>query len=395
MQTTTPGATKRATVSTCPSVWSLIRPSPSQRTFSAPRPSPRRRSRARLRETRVAVRVQEALARRQERPLAVGLDGAPLEDELVAERAEARRLGDAHRDLGVARQVVLAAPAVEGERGGRDLARFATSRRSARCRASRCRRTGSRGRGRRGRRAARAPRPPAPASARGPRASRRGALRPAPGRRWRARRRRRPPAPGRAPPPRAPRGSARRASTPRAAPTRRAARTRPRGEIHRRSSSRARSRAGGPGGSRNPREHHRHGNSGRVRLRTPFASTTTSSSTRMPPHGVRRSTSAQSKSAAFGPAPVLLEEHRDEVEAGLDREDHPLLDRPRRPEGRVLGGRRGERPLAVGEAARHVVHLDAEEVPEAVREERARQPLLRRRRRPGPSGRPRGAGGRR
>ena len=46
MQTTTPGATKRATVSTCPSVWSLMRPSPSQRTFSAPRASRSRRSSA-------------------------------------------------------------------------------------------------------------------------------------------------------------------------------------------------------------------------------------------------------------------------------------------------------------------------------------------------------------
>ena len=391
MQTTTPGATKRATVSTCPSVWSLMRPSPSQRTRLGAEAVPEPPLDRCLGEPRVAVRVQEALARRQERPLAVGLDGAPFEDELVAERGEARRRGDAHRDLAVAGQVVLAAPAVERERRGRDLARRATSRRSARCRASRCRRTGSRGRGRRGRRAAARLVRPRAASARGPRAARRGARRPARGRRWRARRRRTPPAPGRAPPPRAPRGSATRASTPRAAPTppgcENPASRGDSAEAHRPLSRGVRGDRETPGKDSR--------GSGRVRLRTPV---------RLDDDVVLDADAAAGREAVderpvevggVRAAPVLLEEHRDEVEPRLDREDHPLLDRPRRPEGGVLGGRRGGRPLAIGEAARHVVHLDAEEVPEAVREERARQPLLRRRRRPAPSGRPPGEGGRR
>ena len=123
MQTTTPGATKRATVSTCPSVWSLIRPSPSQRTFSAPRPSPRRRSRAPCARPGLRFGFRRHWRVVRSVPSPSGSTEPPSRTSSSRNVAKARRRGDAHRDLGVARQVVLAAPAVEGERGGRDVAR--------------------------------------------------------------------------------------------------------------------------------------------------------------------------------------------------------------------------------------------------------------------------------
>src|ERR1017187_3146658 len=70
------------------------------------------------------------------------------------------------------------------------------------------------------------------------------------------------------------------------------------------------------------------------------------------------------------PRAVWVEQHRNEVEPRLDREDHALLDDARRPEGRVAVGRRCDRAFAVDLAARDVVHLNAEEVAEAVRQER-------------------------
>ncbi|MNQ43820.1 hypothetical protein D3C85_575600 [compost metagenome] len=63
----------------------------------------------------VAVPVQQALARSQDRAFAVVIQGAAFEDEGMAGRWHARELGDLVGDLVVVRIVVLAAPAVEAK----------------------------------------------------------------------------------------------------------------------------------------------------------------------------------------------------------------------------------------------------------------------------------------
>ena len=116
MQTTAPGATKRASVSTWPSVWSLQRPSPSQRMVVDPERVLETRLDRLFRHRGVAVRMQEALPRRQARPLAVHFDRAAFEDPREAESGELRGFRDSRRHAVVVREHVLTAPAVERER---------------------------------------------------------------------------------------------------------------------------------------------------------------------------------------------------------------------------------------------------------------------------------------
>ncbi len=107
-------------VSTWPSVWSLASPSPSHRTASTPSDSPKHALDPLRVDGPVAVRVQHALARRQDAPLAVHVDGATLEDERrLDELANPGQGRDTLRDVAVVFEHVLAAPAVEDEAYGR------------------------------------------------------------------------------------------------------------------------------------------------------------------------------------------------------------------------------------------------------------------------------------
>ena len=73
-QATTPGATKRARLSTWPSVWSLSRPSPSHSTFLRAQRLGQRGLGVGLGPAGVAVGVEQALAGGQHRALAVVVD---------------------------------------------------------------------------------------------------------------------------------------------------------------------------------------------------------------------------------------------------------------------------------------------------------------------------------
>lgn len=61
----------------------------------------------------VAVLVQQALARRQDRALAVVIQGAAFQDEVVTRRRNAGEFGDLIGHLVIMRIVVLAAPAAD------------------------------------------------------------------------------------------------------------------------------------------------------------------------------------------------------------------------------------------------------------------------------------------
>ena len=115
---TTPGATKRARLSTWPSVWSLSRPSPSQITLRAPSASRQRRLGRRLGPAAVAVGVEQALAGGEHRALAVVVERPALEHEVVARQRRAGRGGHLLGHALVALQHIFAAPAVEAERRG-------------------------------------------------------------------------------------------------------------------------------------------------------------------------------------------------------------------------------------------------------------------------------------
>src|SRR6478609_8890962 len=94
-QATTPGATKRARLSTWPSVWSFSKPSPSQMVVLTPRLSPS------LASTSSVVVL-----------------GAAFQDQVVDQPAAARGGGQLLGDGVVVLQFVLAAPAVEAEGAG-------------------------------------------------------------------------------------------------------------------------------------------------------------------------------------------------------------------------------------------------------------------------------------
>jgi hypothetical protein len=66
-------------------------------------------------ELRIAVRVQQALARRQQPALAVHIDAAAFQHEIMHMRAEALVQRQRGRRVGVAVHQVLAAPAIEPE----------------------------------------------------------------------------------------------------------------------------------------------------------------------------------------------------------------------------------------------------------------------------------------
>ena len=95
-------------------------------------------------------------------------------------------------------------------------------------------------------------------------------------------------------------------------------------------------------------------------------SATTSSSIRTPPSAASSPTSS-SRSRSHLLRPQRREQRLDEVDARLDREHLPHGDVRRVPQERVVRARLRER-------APHVVALEAERVPEAVRIERARDP---------------------
>ena len=70
------------------------------------------------------------------------------------------------------------------------------------------------------------------------------------------------------------------------------------------------------------------------------------------------------------PVPPPGEEHLDEIDPGLHRQDVTRLKGPGAPQHGVRLRGRGPAAVGVGEVASDVVHLDAQEVAEAMREER-------------------------
>ena len=153
---TRPGATKRARLSTWPSVWSLSRPSPSQTTRSHPRSRCEPLLDLLPVEARVAVGVEQALFGGQERARSVAVDRAAFENPVGLRVGQGRQRREPLADAVVAGQVIFAAPAVEAEALGAAMpCRFPG--RSPRCREARCRR-----RARRWRREGREPRAPRP-----------------------------------------------------------------------------------------------------------------------------------------------------------------------------------------------------------------------------------------
>ena len=114
------GATKRVRSSMWPSVSSPSMPSPSQRISRTPKHVAQEPLDVGARQRRVAVRVQQALLRRQQRALAVDLDRAAFEhDAGLRVTRHAERLGHLPADLAVeVERRVLAAPGVVVEIDG-------------------------------------------------------------------------------------------------------------------------------------------------------------------------------------------------------------------------------------------------------------------------------------
>ena len=118
----------------------------------------------------------------------------------------------------------------------------------------------------------------------------------------------------------------------------------------------------------------RRANASRVRFSgAPDAVQATSSSMRMPPYGCRRSHDVPGDVAAEAVLLRLVEQQVDEVEARLDRDDEPRLEPAR--QAQVTDGPPAAEsrcgPDASRRETRDVVHLQAEQVPDAVREEHA------------------------
>jgi hypothetical protein len=115
------GPTKRARLSTWPSVWSLSRPSPSQTIRVSPR-SRASRSAIAAAQLGIAIGVEQALARGDDQPGAVAIDRAAFQHPVARRRRDTAILGQPRADRIVAGQVVFAAPAVELEQPRRSVA---------------------------------------------------------------------------------------------------------------------------------------------------------------------------------------------------------------------------------------------------------------------------------
>ena len=93
---------------------------------------------------------------------------------------------------------------------------------------------------------------------------------------------------------------------------------------------------------------------------------------RMPPYGCSCAILSQFTRPACGPALQPREQRVDEIDPGLDGDDWPGSSvRRNRSFGKSAGGD-SDAPRLIHHVTADVVHLQAEQVPEAVREERKR-----------------------
>ncbi len=90
---------------------------------------------------------------------------------------------------------------------------------------------------------------------------------------------------------------------------------------------------------------------------------------RMPPYFMYRATTGQFTRLPAGFDAQLFEQHRDEVQTRLDREDLIRGDVARQAQRRVPIGRRPHAAVGRDHVAGHVVRLQADQMTQAVRDE--------------------------